>query len=138
RVVALGDIHGDYEKLVQILRHAKIINKKNQWIAKRTILVQIGDLMDRGDDIIKILDLIKKLKKQAPQKNSIVHLLLGNHEIYNLRTNYFFTSSKDLESFGTLENREKVFSPTGKYGKLIREEMNVAMNINDSIFVHAG
>ncbi|ORX97764.1 hypothetical protein LY90DRAFT_520039 [Neocallimastix californiae] len=94
--------------------------------------------MDRGDDIVKIFDLIKSLKKQAPKKNSIVHLILGNHEIYNLRANYFFTSTNDLKSFGSLENREKALSLKGKYGKLIREEMKPVLTIDDSIFVHAG
>jgi len=41
RIVTIGDIHGDYQQLIKILRHAKIINKKNQWIAKKTMLVQI-------------------------------------------------------------------------------------------------
>ncbi|OUM59548.1 hypothetical protein PIROE2DRAFT_14881, partial [Piromyces sp. E2] len=41
RVIALGDIHGDYDKLISILRHAKLINKKNNWIGTDAILVQI-------------------------------------------------------------------------------------------------
>jgi len=41
RIVALGDIHGDYNKLVKILRHAKLINKRNDWIGTDAILVQV-------------------------------------------------------------------------------------------------
>jgi len=59
RVIALADIHGDYKKLIKVLRHAKIINKKNQWIAKRTILVQTVNLLNLFILII-IFDFIKK------------------------------------------------------------------------------
>jgi len=40
RLVAIGDIHGDFQKLEKVLRHAQIINNRNQWIAEDTILVQ--------------------------------------------------------------------------------------------------
>jgi len=40
RIIALGDIHGDYDKLVKVLRHANLIDRKNNWIGTDTILVQ--------------------------------------------------------------------------------------------------
>jgi len=138
RIVAIGDIHGDYEKLISLLRHAKLINKKNKWIAKNTALVQEGDLIDRDKDIIKILDLLQDLREQAPKKGSIVNLILGNHEVGNLQGKYFFTSRDDIKTFGNLEKREEAFSLKGKYGKLLRQDMNVTMIVGDSLFVHAG
>jgi len=45
RLIVIPDIHGDYKKLVKVLRHAKIINKKNQWVAERIILVQIVNMI---------------------------------------------------------------------------------------------
>lgn len=41
RIVALGDIHGDYNKLKRILRHAKLIDDNNDWIGTDSILVQV-------------------------------------------------------------------------------------------------
>jgi len=41
RVVAVGDLHGDYEKLDKILHHAKLVDRKGNWIAKDTILIQM-------------------------------------------------------------------------------------------------
>ncbi|OUM60461.1 hypothetical protein PIROE2DRAFT_63125 [Piromyces sp. E2] len=37
RIIVVGDIHGDYEHLITILRHAKLIDKKNNWIGKNSI-----------------------------------------------------------------------------------------------------
>jgi len=138
RVVAVGDIHGDYAKLVKILRHAKLINNKNEWIGYDAMLVQIGDLIDRGSDILKILELVQDLREQAKVKGGVVHLLYGNHEIYNLQRNYRFTSVADFVTFGGVQNREEAFSLNGKYGHLLRKELNITMVLNDSLFVHAG
>jgi len=138
RVIAVGDIHGDYQKLVNVLRHASLIDENNNWIAKNTALVQTGDLMDRGSEIKKILDLLLSLKEQAKKKKSEVILNFGNHEIMNFRGSYGFVSLADVESFGGLSQREQDFSPTGKYGKVLRKEMRLATILNDSIFLHAG
>jgi len=137
RIVAVGDIHGDYDKLVKVLRHAKLINSRNNWIAHDTILIQLGDLFDFTNDVRKILDLFLKIKDQAKSKRSEVYNLYGNHEIFNLRYSYGLVTSADIESFNGLENREELLSINGKYGKFIRKEMNVAMVLNDSLFVHA-
>jgi hypothetical protein len=51
RIVAVGDIHGDFESFVSILYETGIINQQNQWIGGRTILVQTGDLLDRGSKV---------------------------------------------------------------------------------------
>jgi len=137
RLVAIGDIHGDYNKLVEIFRHAKLINKNNKWIASNTLVVQTGDLIDRGEDIKKIHEFLIDLIDQAKKKKSEIHLLLGNHEVYNLQANYGFVSTGDINNFGGLENREALYSPTGKLGKLVRA-MDVAFIANESLFAHAG
>ena len=138
RVIAVGDIHGDYQKLEEVLRHAKLIDSDNNWIATNTALVQTGDLIDRGGDIKKILDLLFSIREQAKKKNSEVILLFGNHEIMNFRGDYGFVSSADVQSFGSLSQREQDFSATGKYGKIMRKEMKATTALNDSVFIHAG
>ncbi|ORX76400.1 Metallo-dependent phosphatase [Anaeromyces robustus] len=138
RVVAVGDIHGDYRKLVKVLRTAKLIDHKNNWIAKDTAFIQTGDLLDRGSDTILIFDLMIKLKDQAKKYNSIVYMLLGNHEIMNLQEDFRYVTRGDVMSFGGMANRKKAFSLEGKYGKLLRTEMNATMIIDDTLFVHAG
>ncbi|ORX76552.1 Metallo-dependent phosphatase [Anaeromyces robustus] len=135
RTVVVGDIHGDYKKLVEVLRQAKLIDSKNNWIGKDAVLVQVGDLMDRGDDTKKVLDLMIKIKKQATNN---VFILLGNHELLNLGYDYSDTTKGDIESFGGLSQRYKEFSINGKYGNLLRKEMNITMILDDNLYVHAG
>ena len=47
RIVAIGDIHGDLEALVNILYDSDIIDVNGRWIAHDTFLVQTGDIMDK-------------------------------------------------------------------------------------------
>jgi len=138
RVVAIGDIHGDFKKLMKLLRTANLVDSKGNWSAKNTILVQTGDLIDRGSDTILVFDLMMKIKEQAKKYNSIVYMLLGNHEVMNLQEDFRYVTRGDVMSFGGMPNRKKAFSMEGKYGNLLRNEMNATMIVDDTLFVHAG
>ena len=46
RIFAIGDLHGDYTTFITLLYKAKIVDKNGNWIAGKTILVQIGDVLD--------------------------------------------------------------------------------------------
>ena len=47
RIVAIGDIHGNYEGFKTILTEAGMIDEKNRWIGGNAVLVQTGDFLDR-------------------------------------------------------------------------------------------
>lgn len=84
RIVAVGDIHGDYDNLVKILKGTGVIDEDLRWSAGRTHLVQNGDVMDRGPRARDILDLLRRLEKEAAASGGRVHTLLGNHEEMNI------------------------------------------------------
>ena len=84
RIIALGDLHGDYNNFVLILKGPGLVDSDLHWKGGRTHLVQVGDVMDRGPDARKILDLLKKLETEAEDSGGKVHLLIGNHEESNL------------------------------------------------------
>src|SRR6185436_11794872 len=50
RIVAVGDIHGAFDQFVAILRAAGLIDNRNRWSGKKAVLVQTGDILDRGPD----------------------------------------------------------------------------------------
>ena len=58
RVVAIGDVHGDYPRFLEILRTAELIEGKPGWKGGTAHLVLTGDFVDRGDASAKVLDLI--------------------------------------------------------------------------------
>jgi hypothetical protein len=81
RVVAVGDIHGEFEGFVAILRATGLIDARHRWSGGRATLVQTGDFNDRGDDVRAVMDLLMALEREAPRHGGRVVTLLGNHEV---------------------------------------------------------
>ncbi|MEM7350619.1 MAG: metallophosphoesterase, partial [Acidobacteriota bacterium] len=84
RIVAIGDIHGAYNGMREILRRVGIIDQKDRWVGGDSILVQTGDFLDRGPGATKVAELLMDLQQQAPKQGGEAIILLGNHEILNL------------------------------------------------------
>ncbi len=107
RIVAVGDVHGDYGQLVAALRSAGVIDARNKWSGGKTHLVQTGDLMDRGPDSRKILDLLMDLERQAKRSGGAVHALLGNHEALNIYGDLRYVTPEEFAAFRDADS-EKV------------------------------
>ena len=84
RVVVVGDLHGDYENFVKILRGTQLVDRDLHWAAGRVHLVQMGDILDRGREARKIFDLLIQMQREAEAAGGMVHVLLGNHEEMNI------------------------------------------------------
>lgn len=101
RVVAVGDVHGDYAQFVTVLRQAEVIGDDTRWKAGTAHLVQTGDVLDRGPDSRKVLDLLMALEKQAEKAGGRVHALLGNHEVMNMAGDLRYVSPEEYAAFRT-------------------------------------
>lgn len=105
RVIAVGDVHGDYDQYLAVLRDAGIINKANRWIAGTTHFVQLGDIPDRGPDTRKIISLLQHLQKVAERKKGAVHVLIGNHEAMNVYGDFRYVHPGEFEAFVTRQSK---------------------------------
>ncbi len=56
-IMVLSDAHGFYHSLSAVLIHAGLIDPDLKWTGKNAIIIQIGDIIDRGHDY-KAIDLI--------------------------------------------------------------------------------
>jgi len=103
KIIAVGDIHGDYDNFVKILKSAGLVDDRLKWSAGKCHFVQTGDIMDRGDYAKYIMDLLKRLQKEALDAGGRVHVLLGNHEEMNITGIVFrypeYVSPKQFASF---------------------------------------
>jgi len=106
RIVAIGDLHGDYGSYLKVLEGAGIINARGQWIGGETHLVQLGDIPDRGDDSVKIIAHLKKLVAEAPKKGGMVHTLLGNHEAMNTLGDLRYVSAGDFAALAGRDSKQ--------------------------------
>ncbi|MFN0181032.1 MAG: metallophosphoesterase [Gemmatimonadales bacterium] len=107
RIVAVGDVHGDFNQFVTILRHAGVIDGKNRWIGGGTHLVQTGDILDRGPKSRAVMDLLIALTPQAAKAGGRVHALIGNHEAMNVLGDLRYVSAEEYWAFKS-PNAEKL------------------------------
>ncbi len=138
-IYVIGDVHGRYKELINLLQKSKVINEDLDWIAGEAHLVFLGDLFDRGNDVTKVLWFIHNLEPKAAKEGGFVHLVLGNHEI--------MTMSKDLRYLGAKEGAiaatykvsyASMYHPTKSYlGKWLTSKPAV-IKIDNAIFAHGG
>lgn len=98
RVVAIGDVHGAYDRFVGMLRAAGLVNGQ-RWAGGRARLVQTGDVLDRGADSRKVIDLLIKLEREAAAAGGRVHALVGNHEFMRLVGDWRYVSAGEFKAF---------------------------------------
>src|SRR5688500_11181641 len=99
RVVAVGDVHGDYDQFAAVLRSAGLVDAQARWTGGKSHLVQTGDLLDRGADSRKVMDLLLRLEEEAQQAGGRVHCLIGNHEAMNLYGDLRYLAPGEIAAF---------------------------------------
>eukprot|EP00667_Euglena_gracilis_P010555 EG_transcript_10750 len=137
RIVSLPDLHGDLFYTVATLLEVRLIDAAGHWAGGRSVLVQTGDVVDRGPDTRYVLDYLDELGQQARRAGGAVVRLLGNHELMNLQDDYRYVAPEDTSSFQGPRPRHTAFSPRGEYGKRIMS-FPATVVLNDTVFVHAG
>jgi hypothetical protein len=166
RIVAIGDVHGAYDRMVGILQTTGLIDTRLRWTGGKAHLVQLGDLLDRGPDSRKALDLLRKLEGDAPRAGGAVHVLLGNHEAMRMLGDLRYVVDDEYKAFvsnqsedikrSVAENVPKerrdqflketplgqvemmvAFGRQGLYGQWLRT-LPVVIKINGVLFLHGG
>ncbi|KAF0896126.1 hypothetical protein E2562_019624 [Oryza meyeriana var. granulata] len=111
RLVAIGDLHGDLPKSLSALRLAGLVpprpsskgaaddSPSTSWSAGPTLAVQLGDILDRGGDEIRLLYLIRRLGLSAAEEGGALLPILGNHEVMNVSGDFRFATPQGLKEF---------------------------------------
>jgi len=118
RVVAVGDIHGAYEQFVSVLQEAGVVDKDLSWKGGKTVLVQTGDVLDRGPRSRDALDLIMGLVEKAKAQGGEVRPLLGNHETMVMIGDLRYVAPEEFQAFATPDSekiRDKEYDAYAKY-----------------------
>lgn len=107
RIVAFGDVHGAYDALIETLQRAEVIDEDLSWSGGKTHLVSTGDLLDRGADSRRVMDLMMRLEKEARRAGGRVHQLLGNHEVMNLIGDLRYVADEEYAAFLDMESKKE-------------------------------
>jgi serine/threonine protein phosphatase 1 len=127
RRLVLGDLHGRYDYLMDVLKKANVDYEND-------VVIQIGDIVDRGPDPFKCMDELLKIKN--------VILLAGNHDTAFVQSIY--------EGYDVLGTNNGTTETYEAWNKLDKEEQYYYLHYffskqefyhisQDNIcFVHAG
>lgn len=167
RIIVIGDIHGDMDKLMSCLRIAKLINNKGKWIGRDTVVVQVGDqidscrfngindcndpsyMIDDKPNDVNILYFMTKLHNMAQKHGGAVYSLMGNHELMNVMGDMSYVSYQNIKMFENyntskgimldgLTARKHEFSPGNNIANFLACTRKIALVIGSNLFVHAG
>lgn len=119
RLVAIADVHGAYPQLVALLQRARLVDTRLNWIGGSAVLVQTGDVIDRGAQSRECLDLLMALETQAPKKGGAVIPLLGNHEVMNLMGQLGYVTPEIYKSFARGDSEKRRQQAYGNYLKFL-------------------
>jgi hypothetical protein len=131
RVVAVGDVHGDYGQFLSVLRSAGVVDERGHWIGGRTHLVQVGDRIDRGPDSRQVMDLVMRLQGEARKAGGFVHPLLGNHEVMNMMGDLRYTTPEEFAAFRGPSSAKLAASLWKSYVALLKQQNAPAPSEDD-------
>jgi hypothetical protein len=149
RVVAIGDVHGDLERTRQALQLAGAIDDGDRWIGGTLIVVQTGDVLDRGDGEQAIIDLFERLEGEAAAAGGGLIWLLGNHELMNPAGDFRYVTEGGFADFTQAsgepdpavpphaQGRWQVFRPGGRYARILSGQ-HAVVKVGDVVYSHAG
>lgn len=129
QVIVIGDVHGQYDEFVLLLRHAGLIDKDLNWSGGRNRLVQMGDIFDRGPQPRQVDDLLDRIQRQAGNDQGDVIRLVGNHELELLMSNFLISGFNKEEA--------KLVRDKLKY-QVLNLEIRAAYAYKGFLFTHAG
>ncbi|WWC59955.1 uncharacterized protein I303_102518 [Kwoniella dejecticola CBS 10117] len=137
RLVAVGDLHGDIQNAQKVLRMAGLIDSQANWIGGQDILVQTGDIVDRGAHALDIYKLMQKLRGQAAGKGGRVLSILGNHEIMNAIGDWRYVTQDDIKEFGGTKRRQEALAKDGWLGAEWLANYSVTAKVPLSPYTHS-
>lgn len=152
RVIAIGDLHGDVDALLAALRLAGVADSAGRWVGGRTVVVIVGDVLDRGDQEEALLDTLARLSEAAAAAGGAVLPLLGNHELMNAYGDLRYVTPGGASDFdagpgfdpgdprwrrvpGPLRARAAAFAPGAARARQLAG-WNTLQVVGDTLFVH--
>ena len=133
-VIAVADVHGDFDDFAAILQRAGLIDQQSHWAGGSTTFVQTGDLLDRGPKPRQAMDLVMALQKEAPKAGGHVISLLGNHEVMNLMGDLRYVTTENYASYADADSEKRRDNAFRDYIRWQKSHAQILQHISKSVF----
>jgi hypothetical protein len=138
KMLFVSDIEGEFEAFRNLLLVNGVINGKYQWTFGKGKLIIAGDLFDRGKQVTQYLWLLYKLEDEAREKGGDVNVVLGNHDIMNLKGDFRYVQPEYMANAQLMhQSYADLYSADTELGRWLRSK-NIIEKIGDQLVMHGG
>ena len=138
KFLAISDFDGHIEGLTMVLLGEGIIDNDFNWTYGDGHLMISGDLFDRGYNITESMWLLYKLESEAEAQGGKVHLIIGNHEMFNLTDDWRYVETKYFNDAYLMGKRMiDLYDANTELGRWLRSK-NIIERVGDYAFLHGG
>jgi hypothetical protein len=138
-VVALSDVHGNFDGMLSLLRAHRVIDEAGRWTLGAGHLVVLGDVVDKGPRVTECLWLLRSLEPQARRVGGRVHFVLGNHEVMALGgdPSYLHPRYAALQAAAWPGGVPDLLGRDSELGRWLRSR-RVLLKLGPWLFLHGG
>lgn len=138
KFLAISDFDGHIAGLTQVLRGEGIIDEEFNWTYGDGHLMISGDLFDRGFHIQESMWLLYKLESEAEAQGGKIHLIIGNHEMFNMVDDWRYVETKYFNDAHLMGRRMlELYDVNTELGRWLRSK-NIIERVGDYAFLHGG
>lgn len=101
--------------LIRLLEGLRLIKKDLSWCGGATVLIQMGDIPNRGPEPRRAMDLVLGLQEQAREAGGDVVWLLGNHEVLSTLAHEAYVTAEEYMEFAGEEELENYFHERSRF-----------------------
>ena len=138
RLLIASDFEGEFDAFVALMQAHGVIDAQLRWSFGPGHLVLVGDMVDRGRNVLPLLWLVYKLEAEAAAAGGALHYLLGNHEQKLLVGNTSDVAGKYYATFRLSgRSQRELFDETSELGRWLRSKP-VLLKVGEHLFMHGG
>ena len=138
KLLVLSDFEGNFSAYSTLLKSSGVMDEEFTWRFGSGQLVIVGDMVDRGENVLPVLWLTYKLEQEAIAAGGKVHYILGNHERYLIDGRLKSAARKYEGTLRALDmSPSQLWDESTELGRWIRSKP-VMIKIGDILYVHGG
>jgi diadenosine tetraphosphatase ApaH/serine/threonine PP2A family protein phosphatase len=138
RLLVASDFEGQFEAFTSLMQANGVLDAQLHWRFGKGHVVLVGDLVDRGPNVLPLLWLVYRMEAEAQAAGGALHYVLGNHEQMLLTGQTRYLHPKYLETLRLAgQPHQALWDEHSELGRWLRSKP-VLLRVGDHLFAHGG
>lgn len=138
RLLIASDFEGEFDAFTTLMQAHGVIDADWHWNFGDGRVVLVGDMVDRGRNVVPLLWLVYRLEAEAAAAGGGMHYVLGNHEQKLLTGRISDAHEKYTGTLRLLDTAPAaLWNERSELGRWLRSKP-VLLKVGDLLFMHGG